>query len=156
MDKATRFDPISGTMKNLGIRFVDFGLTETFDPKKNPQFHCNKFVGKMGYSSPRIYRKQRFSALKADVWALGICLFMMSVGAPPWVEPTMNDQGFREFQKGNVTAILRGWNRLSYVGRLRLDLLTKMLLAQEGERLSIQQCKEHPWMASYFGMRQTV
>ena len=84
-----------------------------------------------------------------------LCVGQMSVGAPPWIEPSPKDPGFRAFQRGNIIKMLKGWNRLSYVGKMRLDLLTRML-TQEDQRLSMKQCREHEWMSSYFGTRRTM
>eukprot|EP01084_Bolivina_argentea_P026938 50076_1 len=51
MGKETRFDAHTGTIKQLEIRFIDFGVSQMFDVT-NCDFICDKFVGKSGYKAP--------------------------------------------------------------------------------------------------------
>ena len=38
-----------------------------------------------GYKAPKVYGKKKvFDARSADIWSLGIVLFMMTIGAPPF------------------------------------------------------------------------
>ena len=76
LSRNTYFDEKSGKIKNIDIRFIDFGLSEQFNIKDNPNFKCNKFVGKIGYKAPKIYNCQQYMANKADIWALGCSLFV--------------------------------------------------------------------------------
>ena len=60
----------------LTLKFVDFGLAEFFEP--DDEFLCDKFVGKKTYKAPEVYAaKDRFDARKADIWCLGVVLFVM-------------------------------------------------------------------------------
>eukprot|EP00483_Globobulimina_turgida_P012215 UN12237 len=70
----TYFDRKSGEIKNLEIRFIDFGLAEVFDANN---FICDKFVGKASYISPQIYKHKLFLANKSHVYSLGMCVFML-------------------------------------------------------------------------------
>ena len=45
-------------------------------------FCCLLFTG---YKAPKVYGKREiFDARAADIWSLGIVLFMMIIGAPPF------------------------------------------------------------------------
>ena len=76
LTRDTYFDETSGKIKNIDIRFIDFGLSEQFNNKLNPDFKCKKFVGKIGYQAPKVYHYQPFMANKADIWSLGCALFV--------------------------------------------------------------------------------
>ena len=76
MSRDTYFDETDGKIKNLDIRMIDMGLAQTFDIKANPKFHCNKYVGKTGYQAPKVFNCKPFMANKADIWSLGISLFV--------------------------------------------------------------------------------
>ena len=73
-------------MNHGKITFIDFGLAESFI--KRDSFKCNKFVGKTGYKSPRIFSRKIFDAQKSDIWALGVVLFIMQFGIRPYKIPS--------------------------------------------------------------------
>ena len=122
----THFDAATGTVKNLEIRFIDFGLSESFQDEYNNNNHayflCDKYVGKTGYKAPKVYHKQPFMANKADVWSLGICLFKLSIGAPPFTRPSPNDAKFKLFSNGQMKAMLTVWGRLKYITKKQYGL----------------------------------
>eukprot|EP01084_Bolivina_argentea_P316950 549482_1 len=92
------------------IKFIDFGLSEYFDATMNPCFLCTKFVGKQRYKAPEVYAKKgTFCANKADVWSMGICLFMMAVGAPPFDKPIDEDIAFKYVKLGKINDLLQSW-----------------------------------------------
>eukprot|EP01084_Bolivina_argentea_P057040 104294_1 len=149
----TYFDESTGTVKNLDIRFIDFGLSELFDKHKNPRFHCNKFVGKKGYKSPQVYTRKLFKANKADVWSLGVCLFMLSTGAPPYQRPVESDKRFTFIKHGKIIDLLTVWNRLHFIGKKQYDLMVRTLCFDEEDRLSIHDVMNHIWMKRYFNSK---
>ena len=133
------------------IKFIDFGLSEYFDPIMNPCFLCNKFVGKQRYKAPEVYAaKSTFIGNKADIWSLGVVLFMMIVGSPPYDKPNDKDIAFKYIQAERISDLLQSWNRLNYLTANLLDLLTKMLCVDPTKRLNIQQVMKHPWLKIYF------
>eukprot|EP01083_Nonionella_stella_P187567 689477_1 len=133
------------------IKFIDFGLSEYFDATMNPCFLCTKFVGKQRYKAPEVYAKKgTFCANKADVWSMGICLFMMAVGAPPFDKPIDEDIAFKYVKLGKINDLLQSWNRLNYVTANLLDLLTNMLCADPQKRITIDGIMKHPWIKIYF------
>eukprot|EP01084_Bolivina_argentea_P023729 44322_1 len=141
----TFFDEKTGEIKNLDVRFIDYGLTECFDMKENPTFKCTQFVGKNGYKSPQIFEKKIFSANKADIWALGVSLFMMLIGAPPYQIPNGFDAAFILIKNNRIKDLLRNWNRLNYVSENMIDLLSKMLCYDEIKRIDIDGVCNHIW-----------
>ena len=77
----SRYDAETQTLDGCYVKFIDFGLTEFFDLNENPNWKSTKYVGKTHYKAPKVYAKQEeFCANQADVWSLGVCLFMMVVG----------------------------------------------------------------------------
>eukprot|EP01083_Nonionella_stella_P005199 15074_1 len=141
-----------GNIRNLGIRFIDFGLTEMFPgtARKGVDYVCTKYVGKTGYKAPLVYHKMPYYAKKADVWSLGHCLFMLSVGSPLYKRPNEKDQCFKILQGGRVRTLLKHWDRLHYVTNAQYDLMMKMLCINQRQRITIKQVMNHEWMKPYF------
>ena len=72
------YDEESKTLKKCYIKFIDFGLTEFFNLKTNPNYQCQKYVGKTHYKAPKVYNKKEvFSANCADIWSLGLIYFFI-------------------------------------------------------------------------------
>merc|ERR1719412_1062348 len=106
----TFFDRESGKIKNLDVRIIDFGLSHLFGTNDNFLI-CDKFVGKMGYKSPQIFKCEAYCGNKADIWSLGITLFMMIVGAPPFHKASDSDAAFAMIMNGEMMTMLARWNR---------------------------------------------
>eukprot|EP01084_Bolivina_argentea_P040328 74538_1 len=145
------FDGDTQTLNKCYIKFIDFGLAQQFDAQKNPQFLSKKYVGKTHYKSPKVYaKKEEFAANKADVWSLGVCLFMMIIGAPPYNKPHNKDPGFRFIKQKKITKLLYSWNRIKYVTPNLFDLMERMLTVDEEQRISIDEICNHDWCKIYF------
>lgn len=93
--------------------------------------------------SPEIEANQRFDGDKADIFASGVVLFIMTTGFLPFKSTKPEDIYYRTLHS-NPT---RFWNTY---GSRKLssefkDLLKKMFSLNIEDRLSIEQIKEHPW-----------
>jgi len=133
---------------NVQIKLCDFGLAEVFE---GDSFECAKFCGKTNYKAPEVYAKERaFDARKADVWSLGVVLFCMLVGSPPYNKPSESDQAYLYVKNGIIDQLLFQWERNHFITLKVLDLLHKMLQFEEDERLLVEDVLRHPWLALYF------
>ncbi|OHT08506.1 CAMK family protein kinase [Tritrichomonas foetus] len=62
------------------IKLADFGFSRAF-----PNVPItNQHAGTMHYMSPEIFVRGPFDPFKADIWAMGISLFLLSTGYLPW------------------------------------------------------------------------
>ena len=102
--------------------------------------------GKPMYMSPELwYRQGSFDVFAADVWALGVMLFMLLTGAPPW-EPTWGPEGaaYNYVRDGNLRGLLLQYG-ITHVSENAKDLLQRMLTADPRQRLTIPELRAHPW-----------
>eukprot|EP01083_Nonionella_stella_P068898 183244_1 len=129
------------------IKFCDFGLAERFDAMSNPNFLCNKWVGKTGYKSPEIFEKKpNFNAKAADIWSLGVCLFALLIGNMPYHKPTSSDPSFEWIISGDVAELIEKWGKASCVeNSCATDILSRIFTKEDG-RISTKQLLTHPWM----------
>ena len=103
---------------------------------------CGKFM----YMSPELwYRQGSFDVFAADVWALGVMLFMLLTGAPPW-EPTWGPEGaaYNYVRDGNLRGLLLQYG-ITHVSENAKDLLQRMLTADPRQRLTLPELRAHPW-----------
>jgi len=66
---------------DLKIRVSDFSFASgVFNPQNGQPMLFTKQVGTVLYMAPEIQRGKRYLGLPADVWSLGVVLFMMVMG----------------------------------------------------------------------------
>eukprot|EP01083_Nonionella_stella_P025645 70646_1 len=141
---------------NIEIKFCDFGLAQLHDVNAdnvhNGGYMSTKYCGKTNYKSPQVYRKKgAFDGRKADVWSLGVVLFCLAVGAPPYQTPNKRDACYADFiEKGRIAPLLFQWKRHHYVTERMLSLLQNLLKRDEKKRFVMDDVVQHPWLRSYY------
>ncbi|KAF0700491.1 Aste57867_8975 [Aphanomyces stellatus] len=119
----------------------DFGLATS---RGSPSFET---VGKAFYMAPEVYLKRGYDAAKADMWSLGIMLFMMLTGAPLVEVANASDSRFQYFETYGLATLLRAWNLAQVVHGDVLGLLQQLLALDPTHRPSIDQILAHPFVA---------
>ena len=71
--------------EKLNVKLIDFG----FSIIKMPSKKLNIFCGTPSYMAPEIVSKSQYSGPEADIWALGIVLFLMLCGYFPFKGKTL-------------------------------------------------------------------
>ena len=83
--------------KDCKLKICDFGFAE--DVKAN--IHQNK--GTDGYKAPEIYIQNNddgYDGAKADIFSLGVILFILIFGVPPFTMATKENAYYRIFYRG--------------------------------------------------------
>eukprot|EP00488_Nonionellina_sp_1-RS-2012_P000768 TRINITY_DN1212_c0_g1_i1.p1 TRINITY_DN1212_c0_g1~~TRINITY_DN1212_c0_g1_i1.p1 ORF type:complete len:154 (+),score=41.82 TRINITY_DN1212_c0_g1_i1:330-791(+) len=97
--------------------------------------------------APEVFARQIFNAKAADVWSLGIMLFMMLIGSPPFQCAQSKSPAFNLIIKGRIKDVLKHWKRLRIVTGDALDLLDKILKYQT-KRISLEEILRHSFFES--------
>eukprot|EP00484_Ammonia_sp_Unknown_P012172 CAMPEP_0197077676 /NCGR_PEP_ID=MMETSP1384-20130603/212737_1 /TAXON_ID=29189 /ORGANISM="Ammonia sp." /LENGTH=379 /DNA_ID=CAMNT_0042516541 /DNA_START=79 /DNA_END=1218 /DNA_ORIENTATION=+ len=169
--------------KNEDIKFVtdkvqvklcDFGLAELF---ADDECLCAKWCGKVNYKSPEVVeKKQTFHAKQNDIWCLGVTLFMMMTGCPPWSVASASDDRYVNMTNGFLKYMLESWGVLPFVDDALLNLfesnmtngflkymleswgllpfvddallnLFESIFKREADRIGLDEIKSHSWFA---------
>ena len=123
----------------------DYGLAKRVGSKWNSK---RSISGKLPYQPPEIYfGTAKKASGKGDVFSLGVTLFVLLCGIPPFDLPDMTrDQRYLYIQKGRLGELLRLWGK--DLNPSVVDLLSKMLVHDPERRATIDDVLNHPWIQS--------
>jgi len=129
-------------ISHLKTKIIDFGVAKR---STNGSFMNNKVVGKLGYMAPEVFARKNYDGRAADIWSLGVILFMMLVGRSLYRSPSSSCPIFRMIIAGNLREVLKTYKRLGCVSEDALDLLTK-IFRYEDDRISMRDLQNHPFV----------
>jgi len=157
MGVAHRDIKLENTMIHQGpegvrIKLIDFGLAmRVFCPVPGPSV-----VGSACYMAPELRTSGKHDLFAADVFSLGVCLYILTVGAPPFKNTTDECRHYRHFRqvrvdlkKGGVRHHMdwyRGRSPSSAYSAQLLALLDALLALDPDHRPTMDQVLGHPWL----------
>lgn len=130
--------------EHMKIRLCDLGQAREI---KQPRELLQGIVGTLCYRAPEVMQADSYEGELADMYSLGVILFIMLLGCPPYSYPGPNDLAFK-CMYNNARGLQRVVNAYSSPGFLSssaLDLLSGLICAPH-RRLSLEQVFRHPWI----------
>ena len=137
----------------IQCKIIDFGLSKIFF---DDIFVANNKIGKRRYMAPETYQNKNYDARKADVYCLGIILFIMIFGDYPYNIPNENDLKFKWIINGYLKKYLISYKKLRLIDENAFDLLHK-ILKWERNRITIDQILKHKFITTkyqQYGMKK--
>ncbi|KAG9297120.1 hypothetical protein G9A89_019401 [Geosiphon pyriformis] len=130
------------------IKLTDFGLAKFIDPQSpNLTTRC----GSEEYAAPEIILGRPYDGRKTDIWALGIILYALLSGSLPFNMEV--GQKRRHFFSKIVQANYEfpdprhETGRRSKISQEGKDLVRMILQVNPKKRATLNQIREHPWLA---------
>ncbi|XP_029464728.1 SNF-related serine/threonine-protein kinase-like [Rhinatrema bivittatum] len=116
------------------VKLTDFGFSNRFQPGTMLTTSC----GSLAYSAPEILLGDEYDAPAVDIWSLGVILYMLMCGHPP-------------FQEANDSETLTMILDCRYTVPPRMapecaDLIARMLQRDPLQRASLEEIESHPWL----------
>ncbi|KAG3091049.1 hypothetical protein PI124_g1497 [Phytophthora idaei] len=141
-------------------RLADFGLASAAGSS------CfGARVGKILYMAPEVFSRPPcrpdtpgssantetdgcYNGLQADIWSLGVILFILVTGIPPFEKAGEVDARFRLVSKpgGSVRELLRAWGQENRLPPELRALLDWMLRVDPRQRPTADEICEHDWL----------
>jgi len=126
---------------SMHLKIADFGLA-----RKNMQSRdCRTFCGTPHYFAPEVintFRDKETSAAgygkQADMWSLGVILYIMLSGIPPFEE----DGLYEQILEGKYEFDVREWTTVSPEAK---ELVRRLMTVNPKDRLSIEEALDHRW-----------
>jgi serine/threonine protein kinase len=123
---------------DLHVYIIDFGFSFIRMPG---DALSDNFKGTPAYASPELLLGRPNSGFPSDIWALGVCLYIMAVGNYPFFASNLYVLRMQ---------VTRGkYDDSSIPDEQLKDLIGKMLTVKEEDRITIQEIKSHPWMEKW-------
>lgn len=118
------------------LKLIDFGLCAK--PKGNKDYHLQTCCGSLAYAAPELIQGKSYLGSEADVWSMGILLYVLMCGYLP-------------FDDDNVMAlykkIMRGkYDVPKWLSPSSILLLQQMLQVDPKKRISVKNLLNHPWI----------
>jgi serine/threonine protein kinase len=89
-----------------------------------------------------------YAVAAADLFACGVCAFLLTVGKPPWAVARDIDPTYSFIRRQGVACLLRQWRFHEEAADHEEDtLLAAMLQVDPLRRASIDECLRHPWLS---------
>uniref|UniRef100_A0A182VRS2 SNF-related serine/threonine-protein kinase n=1 Tax=Anopheles minimus TaxID=112268 RepID=A0A182VRS2_9DIPT len=121
--------------EKLGVvKLTDFGFSNKFCPGQKLETSC----GSLAYSAPEILLGDSYDAPAVDVWSLGVILFMLVCGHPPFQEANDSE---------TLTMIMDcKYTMPAHVSDGCRNLISKMLVREPEKRATLQQIAVDEWL----------
>ena len=127
--ESERFDP--------QVKLCDFGMAALQAKGRLLSTPC----GSYHYAAPEVYDKH-YDGSKADVWSLGVILYVMLTGMLPWEEVDCANPNWEWYQKIKT----RPYTDQDWLSHEVRDLISRMLVVNPRKRITL----ESIWNHAYF------
>lgn len=121
------------------IKLTDLGLAEKISSPNGE--HLTSSCGTPGYVAPEILHQLPYGA-KVDVWSLGVILYIILCGYPPFYS-TDQSQLFRQIKRAEYDFNDEYWQTVSPEVK---DLISQVLVVNSKDRLSAKEFLQKPWI----------
>merc|ERR1712154_494712 len=133
----------------FNIKLTDFGLSKVFESDADAIMKTT-YVGTRGYQAPELLLDKPYD-LACDIFSMGVVLFILITGYPPFEQAHFSDRWFRPLAKADYAKFWKYHAGCSISNDAKCkDLLEKMLCYDPKQRITIAQLKKHPWFTGKY------
>eukprot|EP00968_Pinguiococcus_pyrenoidosus_P000726 scaffold47_cov258-Pinguiococcus_pyrenoidosus.AAC.53 len=125
-----------GPESQAAVKIADFGFAKRLEGGK-----VTDKCGTPGYVAPEVIKQDPYG-VSADVWSLGVIIYILLCGYPPFHHSKMNKL-FQLICRGQYRFYEEDWNPISDEAK---DLIRRMLTVDVSKRITSRQALKHPWL----------
>lgn len=127
---------LKSIQNDCDVKVSDFSFAKRVHTPKSLLTRC----GTPTYVAPEILKNHPHDEM-ADMWSVGVIIFVILVGYPPFIE---EDQRvlFRKIRLGDYCFLEEDWSGISKEAK---NLITKLLIVDPDQRWTASQALGHKW-----------
>lgn len=132
----------------FNLKVTDFGFAAPTEGRDGSGF-LKTPLGTPGYKAPEIIAKKPYNGASVDLFAMGIIIFILYSGHPPFAQAQTFDPHYKHICKEDYDtfwAIHENNKPAGFFSDDFKDLITHMLQYDPATRLSIADLAAHPWV----------
>lgn len=119
------------------VKITDFGCSRVLDEQG---WVASKSTGTPMFHAPEMTTGKAYNAYSADIWALGVTLYVFIFGVMPFDGNTLSEL------HANIATRQLTFPSSMYVSEELKDLLTRMLEKDWTQRISLPDIMAHSWV----------
>lgn len=104
---------------------------------------CSGQVGSRSFIAPEMFIEAAYDGLAADMWSLGVLLFVLFTGLPPFHAAIQIDLRFQKLARNGIRPLISAWNL--HIPSAACDLLDGLLCIDPDSRITAKQALHHPF-----------
>eukprot|EP01084_Bolivina_argentea_P160342 279237_1 len=147
--------------KDSPLCLIDFGMAKIVQWRK----YYKRMNGTPYYIAPEVLDGHYNES--CDMWSLGIILFIMIFGFPPFFDSRENENNrdesdkviYSKIRKGFTPKVLANYGNWFPAGHpvstSCRDLMSRLLRTNVADRMTAEEALEHPWVKGSFGACDT-
>lgn len=125
--------------KDAEVKITDFGLAKIRKHEEKMLTAC----GTPGYVAPEVLKQQPYTS-KVDIWSLGVILYILLCGYPPFYNEEGNTVAlYDQIKQGDFEFKKKYWGGISDNAK---DLVRRMLTVDPNKRIDTEGILRHPWI----------
>ncbi|KAL1428316.1 hypothetical protein MTO96_002704 [Rhipicephalus appendiculatus] len=128
------------------VKLIDFGLCAK--PRTRMTASLRTSCGSAEYAAPEVLAGRKYSGSGADIWSMGVLLYVLLCGRLPFNADNMAVL-FSMIQQGK-------YNCPEYLSDRCVHLLSRMLATSPDRRITMAQLVNHPWLMEGYGSPVSV
>jgi len=132
------------------VKITDFGLAKYLGHDASSGL-MKTACGTPGYVAPEILKGMKYTE-SIDIWSLGVILFILLCGYPPFADE-VSSVLYLKIRQGSYTFESPWWDEVS---REAKDLVSKMLTVKPENRITANQVLLDPWFTKMEGSKKKL
>lgn len=124
------------------LKITDFGLSKIIESDGDFLMRTT-YVGTRGYQAPELLNNRKYTN-SCDIFSMGVVVFIMLCGYPPFERAHKTDRWYKPLYKGDTDAFWKGHRGCGIPEECK-DLITGMLAYKPSKRITIDEIRAHPF-----------
>jgi len=120
--------------------------------RASPNFLCEvRLPATMSPSQSCMADVWGYAATPADVFALGMCMFILAFQCPAWEFAKLSNRFFAHVynsEEKGLESLVKTWGKEQVLSPEAMQMLADMMRSEPSKRPSVASCLSHPWFAA--------